>query len=602
VQPHVDLPSSRIRAFVDFVNGRTTPYDDFGHGTHVAGIVAGSGAASASQTPPYAGAAPEVDIVALKVLDGSGSRQDERRHRRARVGARQSQTYNIRVVNLSLGHPVFEPAGSDPLVLAAESLVRQGIVVVASAGNMGINPRTGLPGYGGITSPANAPSVIAVGAVDTRETLSRFDDAVTDYSSRGPTRFDLQAKPDLVAPGHRAVSLSAPGSLLFENYPSLQVYGGAESVPAYLRLSGTSMAAPMVAGTAALMIDANPKLTANTVKAVLQFTSQRLDGIDSLTQGAGYLNSIGSVRLARAINPNVNTGQGWLRKHSSGRYLLPEPSDLINDERIQWSQNIVWGNKTIAGNAAYVRMAFWDDNIVWGFWYDNIVWGLMDDNIVWGMNDNIVWGFNDDNIVWGMSDDNIVWGHQRRQHRLGHERQHRVGLRRQHRLGHERRLGRQHRLGLLGRQHRLGLLGRQHRLGHGVEGQRRQHRLGPGLARQHRLGDERQHRLGLQYRLGPDGHPDAGGPLVMEKMPYQPELDRTTTMATTTTTATDVTTTDWRTGLPVLAGDQITLRELRLTDAPSLLALLTTEEVARFISPPPTTGRGLRTLHRLDAP
>jgi RimJ/RimL family protein N-acetyltransferase len=78
----------------------------------------------------------------------------------------------------------------------------------------------------------------------------------------------------------------------------------------------------------------------------------------------------------------------------------------------------------------------------------------------------------------------------------------------------------------------------------------------------------------------------------MEKMPYQPELDRTTTMATTTTTATDVTTTDWRAGLPVLAGDQITLRELRLTDAPSLLALLTTEEVARFISPPPTTVDG----------
>ncbi|MDP2318418.1 MAG: S8 family peptidase [Acidobacteriota bacterium] len=410
VQPHVDLPAHRIRAFVDFVNGRTQPYDDFGHGTHVAGIVAGSGAASAAQTPPYTGAAPDVDIVALKVLDGNGAGKTSDVIAALEWVRANHKTYNIRVVNLSLGHPIFEPAGSDPLVLAAESLVRQGIVVVASAGNMGINPTTGLPGYGGITSPANAPSVIAVGAVDTHETLSRFDDTVTNYSSRGPTRFDLQAKPDLVAAGHRAVSLSSPGSHLFENYPGLQVYGGAEAVPAYMRLSGTSMAAPMVAGTAALMLDANPKMSANTVKAVLQFTSQRLDGVDTLTQGAGYLNATGSVRLARAINPNVKVGQGWLRKTANGRNVLPEPSDLINDERVEWSQNIVWGNKTLLGNSAYVRMAFWDDNIVWGFWHDNIVWGLMDDNIVWGMNDNIVWGFTDDNIVWGMTDDNIVWG------------------------------------------------------------------------------------------------------------------------------------------------------------------------------------------------
>jgi serine protease AprX len=408
VQPHVDLPSSRVLAFVDFVNGRTAAYDDFGHGTHVAGIVAGSGAASASQTPTYEGTAPGANIVALKVLDSTGSGKTSDVIAALEWVRANHKTYNIRVVNLSLGHPVFEPAGSDPLVLAAESLVRQGIVVVAAAGNMGVNPTTGLPGYGGITSPANAPSVITVGAADTRETLSRFDDTVTDYSSRGPTRFDLQAKPDLVAPGHRAVSLSSPGSHLFENYPSLHVYGGTESVPAYMRLSGTSMAAPMVAGAAALMLDANPKLSANTVKSVLQFTSQRLAGVDALTQGAGYLNVIGSVRLASAINPNLPVGMAWLRKNALGRNVLPEPSDEINGERVEWSQNVVWGNKTLLGNSTYVHLALWDDNIVWGFWYDNIVWGLMDDNIVWGMDDNIVWGM-DDNIVWGM-DDNIVWG------------------------------------------------------------------------------------------------------------------------------------------------------------------------------------------------
>jgi serine protease AprX len=406
IQPHVDLPASRIRAFVDFVHGQTDPYDDFGHGTHVAGLIAGSGAASSS----YVGVAPQANIVALKVLDDKGSGKTSDVIEALEWVQANHKAYNIRVVNLSLGHPVFEPAGSDPLVLAAERLVRQGIVVVASAGNMGINPTNGLPGYGGITSPGNAPSLITVGAVDTKETPSRLDDTVTSYSSRGPTRFDLQAKPDLVAPGHRAVSLSSPGSLLFDGYPGLHVQGGVEDVAAYMRLSGTSMAAPMVAGTAALMLDANPKLTANTVKGVLQFTAQRIAETDTLTQGAGYLNVMGSVRLASVINAAVPLGKMWLKRNALGQHALPEPADLVDGERIDWSQNIVWGNKTLLGKSTYFHLALWDDNIVWGYWHDNIVWGLMDDNIVWGQfDDNIVWGFLDDNIVWGFND-NIVWG------------------------------------------------------------------------------------------------------------------------------------------------------------------------------------------------
>ena len=136
------------------------------------------------------------------------------------------RAYDIRVVNISLGHPVYEPASRDPLVRAAEALVRRGIVVVASAGNMGINPATGLVGYGGVTSPANGQGLIAVGAVDNQDTDARSDDKVTNYSSRGPTRFDFFLKPDIVASGHQVVSLSAPGSTLFETYPALHVHGG----------------------------------------------------------------------------------------------------------------------------------------------------------------------------------------------------------------------------------------------------------------------------------------------------------------------------------------------------------------------------------------
>ena len=131
--------------------------------------------------------------------------------------------YNIKVINLSLGHPIFEPAATDPLVQAVEAAVRAGIVVVASAGNIGINPATGLPGYAGITSPGNAPSAITVGAVRTQGTDPRGDDEVAPYSSRGATWYDGYAKPDLVAPGHRLVSDADTTSTLYTNLPALRV-------------------------------------------------------------------------------------------------------------------------------------------------------------------------------------------------------------------------------------------------------------------------------------------------------------------------------------------------------------------------------------------
>jgi serine protease AprX len=442
VRPHHDLPAARIRKFVDFVNGRTTPYDDFGHGTHVAGIVAGSGAASLHLEDPYLGAAPEVDIVALKVLDGRGAGSTSDVIEALEWVAVNHVAYNIRVVNLSLGHPVFEAAATDPLVQAAEALVRRGIVVVASAGNLGINPRNGLPGNGGITSPANGASIIAVGAVDDKATHARSDDSVPGYSSRGPTRFDLLVKPDLVAPGHRVVSLSAPDSYLFDGFPALHVTAGSEAVAQYMMLSGTSMAAPLVSGTAALMLDANPRLTAGTVRAVLEFTAQHLPNTDVLTQGAGSLNALGAVRLAGLIKPRVAVGSIWLKSQKS----LPMSYDILAGEQVQWGKHVIWGNRMLLGDSAYLHMAAWDDNIVWGQALDNMVWGQCEgdgcdnvvwgqcegegcddfvwgqcqsndcDNIVWGQNalDNIVWGQcatdDCDNIVWGQSGDNIVWG------------------------------------------------------------------------------------------------------------------------------------------------------------------------------------------------
>ena len=155
IRPHADLPLRRIRAFKDFVAGSAVPVDNCGHGTHVAGIVAGNGRSSNGL---YAGIAPGVDIVALRVLgdDCSGNTSDV-------IDAlewigRNHDTYRIKVVNLSLGHAVLESIFTDPLVQAVERLSRKGVVVVTAAGNKGINAATDLPGYGGVGVPCNAPS------------------------------------------------------------------------------------------------------------------------------------------------------------------------------------------------------------------------------------------------------------------------------------------------------------------------------------------------------------------------------------------------------------------------------------------------------------
>src|SRR5262249_31732585 len=147
--------------------------------------------------------------------------------------------FGISVINLSLGHPITEPSATDPLVLAVEKLVAKGIVVVVAAGNWGRNPTTGQPAHAGSPSPGNAASVITVGAIDTNQTITRSDDVVSVYSSRGPTWYDGRVKPDVVAPGHNQVSTAALGSSLYTRFPELRV-ADATGALKYLRLSGTS--------------------------------------------------------------------------------------------------------------------------------------------------------------------------------------------------------------------------------------------------------------------------------------------------------------------------------------------------------------------------
>ena len=132
----------------------------------MAGTIAGSGALSAGKS--YKGLAPDVQLVVLKVLDATGAGYTSDVVRAIDFAVANKSRFGIDVINLSLGHPIYEPASTDPLVQAVERASKAGIIVLAAAGNTGVNPTTGQPGYAGINSPGNAPSAITVGAVTTK--------------------------------------------------------------------------------------------------------------------------------------------------------------------------------------------------------------------------------------------------------------------------------------------------------------------------------------------------------------------------------------------------------------------------------------------------
>jgi serine protease AprX len=440
----------RVDRFVDFVNGRDAAYDDLGHGTHVAGIIAGNGADSGGLR---AGIAPNARIIALKVLDAQGRGYISDVIAALQYAVANRDALNIRVINLSVGAGVYESYRSDPLARAARKAVAAGIVVVAAAGNFGRDPQ-GHTMYRGITSPGNAPWVLTVGASSHMGTTERVDDDVAAFSSRGPTAIDFAAKPDLVAPGVGIESLSDPASTFYSTQSAYLLPG---TVPTpelpYLSQSGTSMSVPVVSGTVALMLQANPLLTPNQVKAILQYTAQVYPAHDPLTEGAGFLNAKGAVELARYFGGEAAYPASadwsnriiWGNRLVSGGRLAPDAN--------AWRRSVLWGSSTTAddepiefgvtcatascdgGGAVWTLASF--RNVVWGplcggsdcsvAWTaalfgtsdgDTVVWGTSDqgDTVVWGTTDGdtVVWGTGDagDTVVWGTDDggNTVVWG------------------------------------------------------------------------------------------------------------------------------------------------------------------------------------------------
>ena len=399
-----NLPHLRGRIVVsrDFTGGGDTA-DVWGHGTHVAGIIAAAGRNPRDET---SGVAPGAHLLNLKVLgaDGSGYAADVIEAIEWAVAHRER--YAVRVINLSLGAVPTQSAHTDPLCLAIARAHEAGIVVIAAAGNRGRTP-DGAAVYGTVNSPGHCPHAITAGVLNTNGTPQRSDDVMASYSSKGPTRDGL-IKPDLVAPGHRIVGLLAPDAAIAARHPQLVIGSGPD---ARLQLSGSSMSAAVVSGAAALLLEAEPRHVPATVRFALQYSASPMYADGLVVSGAGSLNVLGALAMPNPDSASFIAGESVTTGHLAFGGMAATTSSEAT--------TILWGdafdasyatNEPITrlwGNNAYETI-FWGDasTILWGDYAgDTIFWGnYSDDTIFWG-------NYSDDTIFWGnYSEDTILWG------------------------------------------------------------------------------------------------------------------------------------------------------------------------------------------------
>jgi serine protease AprX len=403
--------TSRVVYRQDFTGSATSnsagaTWDLYGHGTHVAGIVGGNGTWSGGR---FAGVASNVNLIDFRVLDQNGSGSDSMVIAAIETAIALKNAYNIRVINLSLGRGIATGYANDPLCQAVESAWRAGIVVVVAAGNYGRLSVNGSNGYGTVTAPGNDPLVLTVGAMKTMNTASRTDDQIASYSSKGPTTFDHVVKPDLVAPGNIAVSVIDHGSTLEAQFPANKRVGTNPAYLPYFVLSGTSMATPVVSGAVALLLERDPSLTPDQVKARLMKTAYKTfpastvatdtttgqtftSYYDLFTVGAGYLD----VAAALSNNDLASGTTGSALSPSAVYNPATGTVSLINGNSVVWGTSVVWGSSVV-----------WGNSVVWGTNVNgsSVVWGT---SVVWGS--SVMNGFS---VVWGTSTNSassVVWG------------------------------------------------------------------------------------------------------------------------------------------------------------------------------------------------
>lgn len=347
ITDHLDLAATVLQySFVDgevpaptVENGQITAFNDdsredkYGHGTHVAGIIAGDGTGASE----YTGLSGGATLLSLQALDhkGQGSTSDVI----AALDwiATYGSYFDIRIVNLSLGQGVTESIATDPLVAAVNNLWDMGYVVVVAAGNYGNY------GYGTIMSPANSRKVITVGSLTDNGTGDdASDDYVSSFSSRGPTLGDMVLKPDLLAPGNRIIATMGKTAKLKKDLPSRVINCNSAGCGSekYLELSGTSMAAPVVSSAVAMMLEKDPTLSPSTIKARLMRSATKIDA-PPIEAGAGVLNIDAAlddtgIMTGQALSPLMQLDE------DSGGVYIEDTSLLWGDE--VWGSGYLWTN------------------------------------------------------------------------------------------------------------------------------------------------------------------------------------------------------------------------------------------------------------------
>ena len=409
---YANSTTSRIVYSQNFVPGTTATSDGYGHGTHVAGIIGGNGYNSVCSNCAitFRGAAPNVKLINLRVLDQNGQGSDSSVIAAIDRAIALKSTYNIRVINLSLGRGIYESYKQDPLCQAVEKAWKAGIVVVVAAGNLGRDNSFGEQGYGTITAPGNDPYVITVGAMKSMFTNTAADDQIATYSSKGPSAVDHIVKPDIVAPGNGRVStLPSTTATLYANNASTAVpknyyqVGATSSASSnYYRLSGTSMATPEVSGAIALMLQKNSSLTPDQVKARLMKTASKnfptyttctdpttgvtyTEQYDLFTVGAGYLNvaaALSSSDLASATVGNAQSPTAIYNSSNGTITLVNQASSVIWGGSVLWGTSVVWGT-SVSGNSVLWGSSVNGNSVVWGTSASaqSVIWGT---SVLWG--------------------------------------------------------------------------------------------------------------------------------------------------------------------------------------------------------------------------
>jgi len=439
------LPLSRIVYNKSFVPGDSSAADAYGHGTHIAGLIAGDGLSSTGPlfSQNFKGIAPGARIVNLRVLNANGSATDSSVIAAINQAISLKSQYNIRVINLSLGRGVFESYKLDPLCQAVEKAWKSGIVVVVAAGNNGRYLPTS--GYATVTSPGNDPYVLTVGSMKPMGTPQRTDDLIASYSSKGPTVLDHIAKPDVVAPGNLLVSTETSNTTLYNTETSNQIpysayiYGGSSSPSrTYFELSGTSMATGVVSGMVADLLQARPTMTPDQVKARLMKTASKgfptsssvydaASGItytsqyDIFTVGAGYVD-LAAALASTELSSGTAMSPTAVYDSKSGNVYLTGDSSAVWGTSQAWSGPAVWGSSQFVGGSAIMwgststsgSAIMWGSSsasgsaIMWGssgLWGDAIMWGSSNASgfsTIWS--NAIMWGSSG---TWGSA---IMWG------------------------------------------------------------------------------------------------------------------------------------------------------------------------------------------------